>query len=122
MCGIAGIVYRASLRSDSAPLVRQIAKSLAHRGPDAEGIWIGRGVQLAHRRLSIIDLDTGNQPMANEDGSVQVVFNGEIYNFSGLRRELLGRGHRFSTESDTEVLVHLYEEQESELVARLRGM
>jgi asparagine synthase (glutamine-hydrolysing) len=96
--------------------------SIAHRGPDAEGFWSAPGIGLVHRRLSIIDLAGGDQPIANEDGSVQVIFNGEIYNFQELRSGLQARGHRFRTHSDTEVLVHLYEEQGESLVERLRGM
>lgn len=102
--------------------LREMAATIAHRGPDGEGIWAGRGVGLAHRRLSIIDLADGQQPMGNEDGSVQVVFNGEIYNFPELKSELESKGHRFRTNSDTEVLVHLYEELGEKLVTRLRGM
>src|SRR6516162_2626219 len=96
--------------------------AIAHRGPDAEGFWTEPGIGLVHRRLSIIDLSGGDQPIGNEDGSVQVVFNGEIYNFQELRAELVARGHRFRTCSDTEVIVHLYEEMGETLVERLRGM
>jgi asparagine synthase (glutamine-hydrolysing) len=96
--------------------------ALAHRGPDAEGFWSEPGAGLVHRRLSIIDLAGGDQPIANEDGSLQVVFNGEIYNFHELRAGLEAKGHRFRTQSDTEVLVHLYEEDGERLVERLRGM
>jgi asparagine synthase (glutamine-hydrolysing) len=99
-----------------------MAAVLAHRGPDAEGFWFGPGIGLAHRRLSIIDLAGGDQPIANEDGSIQVVFNGEIYNYRDLRLELEQKGHHFRSMSDTEVLVHLYEELGDELVGRLRGM
>jgi asparagine synthase (glutamine-hydrolysing) len=99
-----------------------MAAAIAHRGPDAEGVWTGRGVGLAHRRLSIIDLAGGDQPIGNEDNSIQVVFNGEIYNYRELKGELEQRGHRFRTNSDTEVLVHLYEEMGDSLVDRLRGM
>jgi asparagine synthase (glutamine-hydrolysing) len=95
---------------------------IAHRGPDGEGAWVEPGLGLVHRRLSIIDLTSGDQPLGNEDGSVQVVFNGEIYNFQELRARLETRGHRFRTRSDTEVLVHLYEEEGERLVERLRGM
>lgn len=99
-----------------------MADSIAHRGPDAEGFWVGEGVGLAHRRLSIIDLAGGDQPMRNEDGSVRVVFNGEIYNYPHLRDVLLAKGHTLRTKSDTEVLVHLYEDHGAALVEKLRGM
>jgi asparagine synthase (glutamine-hydrolysing) len=99
-----------------------MGRSIAHRGPDAEGFLNEPGLGLVHRRLSIIDLNGGGQPLGNEDGSVQVVFNGEIYNFQELRHWLVARGHRFRTRSDTEVLVHLYEEEGDNLVERLRGM
>jgi asparagine synthase (glutamine-hydrolysing) len=99
-----------------------MADRIAHRGPDAEGFWTEPGLGLAHRRLSIIDLESGDQPIGNEDGSVQVVFNGEIYNYQGLRTWLESQGHRFATRSDTEVLAHLYEELGDQVVERLRGM
>lgn len=122
MCGIAGVLYRRPQRPVQATVLKAMGLAIAHRGPDAEGFFCGEGVGLVHRRLSIIDLAGGNQPMGNEDGSVQVVFNGEIYNFLRLREELEAKGHRFRTRSDTEVLVHLYEEEGERLVARLRGM
>jgi len=105
--------------------------SLAHRGPDDEGVELfaegeadpaGPAVGLGHRRLSIIDLAGGHQPLANEDGAVWTVYNGEVYNFPDLRGELIGAGHRFKTRSDTECLVHLYEDEQEELARRLRGM
>jgi asparagine synthase (glutamine-hydrolysing) len=99
-----------------------MADAIAHRGPDAGGFWDAPGIGLAHRRLSIIDLPGGSQPLANEDGSIRVVFNGEIYNHDLLRDELKGHGHQFRTRSDTEVLVHLYEQYEDRLVEKLRGM
>jgi asparagine synthase (glutamine-hydrolysing) len=99
-----------------------MAASIAHRGPDGEGLWIDRQVGLAHRRLSIIDLAGGTQPIANEDDSVQLVFNGEIYNYRELRTDLQQRGHQFRTASDSEVIVHLYEEYGDEFVQHLRGM
>ena len=105
-------------------LLSRMTARLVHRGPDDEGSWIssdGR-VGLAMRRLSIIDVASGRQPLANEDGSVTLVFNGEVYNFQSLREELLAKGHRFQTHSDTETIVHLYEEEGVDCVKRLRGM
>jgi asparagine synthase (glutamine-hydrolysing) len=99
-----------------------MARAIAHRGPDDEGFHVDEGIGLAFRRLAIIDLATGSQPLANEDGSVVVVFNGEIYNYRELREELLARGHRFRTTSDTETIVHLYEECGEHLLDRLNGM
>jgi asparagine synthase (glutamine-hydrolysing) len=122
MCGIAGVLYADPARPVAPDLLRAMGQSIAHRGPDAEGFLADPGLGLVHRRLSIIDLSGGDQPIGNEDGSVQVVFNGEIYNFQELRAGLESRGHRFRTHSDTEVLVHLYEEEGEDLVARLRGM
>jgi len=122
MCGIAGILYRDPDRPVDPAVLRAMADAIAHRGPDAEGYFHAPGIGLAHRRLSIIDVAGGDQPMANEDGSIQVVFNGEIYNFQQLRDQLQAKGHRFKTRSDTEVLVHLYEEDGVQLVDRLRGM
>lgn len=126
MCGIAG--YLAARHRDLESSLRQMAAALAHRGPDDEGFFeavtrdSARRVGLAHRRLSIIDLSTGHQPMSNGDGSVQIVFNGEIYNFPDLRDELIGRGYLFRTRSDTETIVHAYEEWGPDCVARFRGM
>ncbi|HUP41797.1 MAG TPA: asparagine synthase (glutamine-hydrolyzing), partial [Thermoanaerobaculia bacterium] len=121
MCGIAGI-----LSFDGRPVaparVRAMTDAIVHRGPDDEGFHFGQGVGLGMRRLAIIDLETGRQPIANEDGSVQVVLNGEIYNFRELRRRLEARGHRFATATDTEVIVHLYEERGPACVEELRGM
>jgi len=96
--------------------------TIAHRGPDDYGVYSDRWVSLGHRRLSIIDLEHGRQPLSNEDGTVWIVFNGEIYNFLELRNELLAAGHRFRTSSDTEVIVHLYEQHGTDCVRHLRGM
>ena len=96
--------------------------ALVARGPDDEGTFVGDGAGLAMRRLSIIDLQTGHQPVSNEDGSIWVVLNGEIYNYRQLRNDLERRGHRFSTSTDTEVIVHLYEEHGDACVEALRGM
>ncbi|MDR3639307.1 MAG: asparagine synthase (glutamine-hydrolyzing), partial [Isosphaeraceae bacterium] len=121
MCGIAGIVDLKG-RPVERPLLERICARLAHRGPDDQGIYIDREAGLGQRRLSIIDLASGHQPMGNEDGTVWVTFNGEIYNFDELRQELLALGHRFTTRSDTEVIVHAYEQYGAGCVARFRGM
>ncbi len=120
MCGICGIV--SSKEAPDLEAVARMSAKLVHRGPDDEGLFHRGPVALAARRLSIIDLDHGHQPIASEDGSVTVVQNGEIYNYRELKRELEGRGHRFATDCDTEVLVHLYEEHGDSFVERLRGM
>ncbi|MGE0682655.1 MAG: asparagine synthase (glutamine-hydrolyzing) [Candidatus Binatia bacterium] len=122
MCGIAGFVNRDPARTADAALLTHMTRTLTHRGPDEEGYLVSGPAGLGMRRLRIIDLATGKQPIANEDGSVWVVFNGEIYNFSELRRALESRGHRFTTQSDTEVIVHLYEERGADCVQALRGM
>lgn len=121
MCGIAGFLMRRGAGADPER-ARAMAASLAHRGPDGEGVFAEDGAALAHRRLSIIDLEGGAQPMQNEDGLLWVVFNGEIYNFLELRPELERAGHRFRTRSDTEVLLHLYEELGGAMTERLNGM
>ncbi|HEU6446140.1 MAG TPA: asparagine synthase (glutamine-hydrolyzing) [Gaiellaceae bacterium] len=120
MCGIAGIASRTGAVDPER--LRTMSATLVHRGPDSDGEVIDGPVGLAARRLSIIDLEHGDQPIANEDGTVHVVQNGEIYNFGELRAELEGSGHRFRTRSDTETLVHLYEEHGEGFAERLRGM
>src|SRR5215208_2512824 len=121
MCGIAGL-----LRLDGATVdpeaLRALVDPLAHRGPDGEGHHVDGPLAFGMRRLSIIDLQTGEQPIANEDGHVWVVFNGEIYNYRELRADVERRGHRFTTQTDIEVLVHLYEEDGPGLMSHLRGM
>jgi asparagine synthase (glutamine-hydrolysing) len=122
MCGISGIFEFDPARTVERETVHRMNESLRHRGPDDEGIFIDRGVGLGHRRLSIIDVAGGHQPIGNEDGTVWVMFNGEIYNYESLRQDLLSRGHKFTTRSDTEAIVHLYEEYGEACFAKLRGM
>src|SRR5271154_1987561 len=119
MCGIAGSTADPEGRS-----VQRMCATLRHRGPDGEGLHTDQrtGVTLGARRLAILDIAGGSQPLANEDGSIWVVFNGEIYNHPRLRDELCARGHRFSTGCDTEVLVHLYEEFGDSMMHALEGM
>ncbi|XOF35154.1 MAG: asparagine synthase (glutamine-hydrolyzing) [Candidatus Electrothrix sp. YB6] len=119
MCGICGKIGRTDI---ALPELRQMADQIRHRGPDDEGFYIHGQVGLGHRRLSIIDLSTGHQPIANEDESIWIVFNGEIYNFPALKKELEAQGHRFKTATDTEVILHLYEEIGEHCVQRLNGM
>ena len=121
MCGIVGVVNRDGHKVDG-DLLQAMTDMLHHRGPDGAGYYRFAGVGFGHRRLSIIDVDAGRQPMSNEDGTVWVTFNGEIYNFQVLRSELRSAGHTFRTHSDTEVLVHGYEQWGEEVVSRLRGM
>jgi asparagine synthase (glutamine-hydrolysing) len=120
MCGISGILY-----FDGAPvdgeLLRDISDAQSHRGPDGGGVHIDQGIGLAHRRLSIIDLTSGQQPLSNEDGTVWITFNGEIYNYLELKSELAST-HHFRTKSDTETIVHLYESHPDTFIQRLRGM
>jgi len=122
MCGISGIFEFDQARVMARETVHRMNESLRHRGPDDEGIFVGSGIGLGHRRLSIIDVAGGHQPISNEDGTIWVMFNGEIYNYADLRKELLSRGHKFTTRSDTEAIVHLYEDYGEECFARLRGM
>ena len=123
MCGICGIVYTDPERQVDPGLLERMARVQAHRGPDDQGIWQKNNVGLGHVRLSIIDLSPlGHQPMTNEDNSVWITFNGEIYNFLELRDELQQKGHQFRSRTDTEVIVHLWEEDGVKCVDRLRGM
>ena len=121
MCGIAGFLEL----SERAPNMREtelMTNSLKHRGPDGQGTHVQGPVALGHRRLSIIDLVSGSQPMTNEDGQVWITYNGELYNFAELRTELKSAGHTFRTSSDTEVIVHAWEEWGEACVERFRGM
>lgn len=133
MCGITGAIWTDPNRAIDAPTLRRMTDVIRHRGPDDDGEYLSEfrtrspyepmpGVGLGFRRLSIIDLEGGHQPMSNEDDSIWVVFNGEIYNFSTIRRRLEGAGHKFRTDSDTETIVHLYEDEGLEFVQHLNGM
>lgn len=122
MCGIAGIInfnYSNKVDQDVLELINDAIK---HRGPDDEGFYIDRNIGLGHRRLSIIDIEGGHQPMTNEDGTIWIVYNGEIYNYLELRGDLVFKGHKFKTHSDTEVIIHLYEEYGEKCLERLNGM
>jgi len=124
MCGICGLARSSAAQTEppSEKLLAAMCRTIIHRGPDDEGIYVNPDAGLGARRLSIIDLEGGHQPLSNEDGNVWVAHNGEIYNFSDLRQELSGRGHRFKTRTDTETIVHSYEEWGEDFVHRLRGM
>lgn len=129
MCGITGAVWWRPEKQIERSVLQRMTDAIAHRGPDAEGHWLREqksnqqpGVALGHRRLSIIDVAGSAQPLGNEDGSVQIVFNGEIYNYQELRQPLIDAGHRFQTDGDTEVIVHLYEQHGLDFVQHLRGM
>src|SRR5438876_1681379 len=122
MCGICGIVNFNTTEPVDRGLVERMTSAQAHRGPDDHGYFVEDNVGLGHRRLSIIDLSGGKQPIFNEDGSVVVVFNGEIYNYADLTDDLIARGHRFMTRSDTETIVHAYEEYGNQCMRDFRGM
>ena len=122
MCGIAGIVGRERIDAEHRAALDVMLDRLAHRGPDDQGAYVTKHVALGHRRLSIIDLETGRQPIANEDGTVRVITNGEIYNFLELRDPLIARGHRFRSTGDSECLVHLYEEYGDRCLDHINGM
>ena len=121
MCGIAGIFNKTDKPVDRG-LLERMTSALQHRGPDGQGYFVNGAIGLGHRRLSIIDVEGGSQPIANEDGTLQVVFNGEIYNYIELRHELMALGHQFKTVSDTEVIVHAYEQWGPDCVNRFNGM
>src|SRR5829696_10317593 len=122
MCGIAGIVAADRLDDGDRARVPRMRDVIAHRGPDDAGLFVDDHAALGHRRLSIVDLAAGHQPLANEDESVWVVFNGEIYNHADVRPELEAAGHRYRTKSDTETIVHAYEQWGDACVERFRGM
>jgi asparagine synthase (glutamine-hydrolysing) len=122
MCGIYGLLELREGRQPDEAVLTRMGEVITHRGPDDHGHYSGKGVVLGMRRLSIIDLEGGHQPITNEDGTIWVVCNGEIYNFKELRHQLEAQGHRFNCDSDTEVLVHLYEQMGLDFVSRLRGM
>jgi len=122
MCGICGIFEYERRSEIPREMVHKMNQTMTHRGPDDGGVFVGQGVGLGHRRLSIIDLAGGHQPMSNEDGTIWVLLNGEIYNYPELRSELLQRGHIFATRSDTEAIVHAYEDFGEGCFAKLRGM
>ncbi|MDB6002402.1 MAG: asnB, partial [Rhizobacter sp.] len=122
MCGICGRLNFDRMRPVAPQMIETMLQTISHRGPDGSGTHVSGAVGLGHRRLSIIDLNTGAQPMSNEDDSIWVVFNGEIYNFKALRKELEAGGHVFKTHSDTEVILHMYEEMGERCVTRFEGM
>ncbi len=122
MCGIAGFIDMQRSHTSAKQLIDHMCEIIRHRGPDDQGVWIENGIALGMRRLAIIDVASGQQPIFNEDQSILIVFNGEIYNYQELQKELLERGHHFRTNSDTEVIVHAYEEYGDDCVKHLRGM
>lgn len=122
MCGIAGILQFGHDANVDSAVLRRMCEVMAHRGPDDDGFFLRDKIGLGMRRLSIVDLATGHQPISNEDGSIWIVFNGEIYNHRILREQLITRGHQYRTQSDTETIVHLYEEYGKDCVQHLRGM
>ena len=122
MCGICGIVHKERNKIVPPSLVESMCRTIIHRGPDDQGVYTEKNIGLGARRLSIIDVEGGHQPLSNEDQSIWVAHNGEVYNFPVLREELEDRGHVFSTRTDTETLVHGYEEWGLDFVQKLRGM
>jgi asparagine synthase (glutamine-hydrolysing) len=122
MCGITGLVHFNRERAISPGVLKKMSHSIYHRGPDDEGHYIHQNVGLGFRRLSIIDLSTGHQPLSNQNESIYIVFNGEIYNYLEQRQKLIQKGYIFKTTTDTEVILHLYEEYGVECLQYLRGM
>ncbi len=121
MCGIAGILEFGQDAHVDSGVLRSMCDVMEHRGPDDDGFYTEGGIGIGMRRLSIVDLATGHQPISNEDGSVWIVFNGEIYNHQILRQQLTAQGHHYRTQSDTETIVHLYEEYGKDCVQHLRS-
>lgn len=121
MCGIVGFIDRMN-QNDKSKTLEEMMNTIVHRGPSSSGEFIDEGAAIGFRRLSIIDLEGGDQPIFNEDKSKLITFNGEIYNFRELREDLIAKGHNFTTHADTEVLLHGYEEYGVELLQKLRGM
>ena len=121
MCGIAGFVNDMPI-DVKCPVLKRMTDIIAHRGPDSEGSYVDEHAALGHRRLSIIDLGGSSQPIYNEDRTLVITYNGEIYNYQPLREELLALGHTFATEGDTEVILHGYEQWGADVLKRLRGM
>ncbi len=119
MCGIAGIIGKGEHTKE---IIKKMVDVIAHRGPDEDGFYVDPFIAFGMRRLSIIDLSGGKQPIENEEGNLSIIFNGEIYNYQELYEELKAKGHTFKTKSDTEVLIHLYEEEKEKMLIRLRGM
>lgn len=122
MCGICGVVFADMNRPADKDMLARMTASLHHRGPDGRGFHFAPGIGMGMTRLSIVDLETGDQPISSEDGALTLVCNGEIYNCAELRERLEAKGHRFRTHSDVEVIVHLYEEHGADCVRHLRGM
>ena len=122
MCGICGIYYYGSKQNVDINLLKRMNNMIAHRGPDGEGFYLDSNIGFGHRRLSIVDLANGIQPMCNEDESVWITFNGEIYNHKEYRDLLVQKGHSFKSNCDTETIIHLYEEYGVEFISKLNGM
>ena len=119
MCGFVGYVNK---QKDKKDTIKEMADLIAHRGPDSEGYYTDDTIAMGFRRLSIIDLNNGSQPIYNEDKTKVIIFNGEIYNFKDIKDDLVKKGHKFSTNADTEVILHGYEEYNEKILDKLRGM
>ena len=122
MCGFVGYVNAENDKETNQKIIKAMADRIIHRGPDQDDYYVDSEVSLGFRRLSIIDLDGGSQPITNEGGSRVIVFNGEIYNYQEIREELIEKGHIFKTKTDTEVILHGFEEYGKDILTRLRGM